>query len=87
LPWRSTHICRHTFATISLVATRDLGNVQALLGHTKQEMTQKYAKVVAMLDSGSADKTASLFALSENHAINHANSNEQIKNPLLLQGV
>lgn len=67
LPWRSTHICRHTFATISLMATDSLSGVQASLGHTKQSMTEKYAKVVAMLQTGNAEKTASLFGLNRNH--------------------
>lgn len=67
LPWRSTHICRHTFATISLLATDSLSGVQASLGHTKQSMTEKYAKVVAMLKTGNAEKTASLFGLNRNH--------------------
>ncbi len=68
LPWRSTHICRHTFATISLMATDSLSGVQASLGHTKQSMTEKYAKIVAMLKTGNAEKTASLFGLNRNHA-------------------
>lgn len=68
LPWRSTHICRHTFATISLLATDSLSGVQASLGHTKQSMTERYAKIVAMLNSGNAEKTASAFGLNRNHA-------------------
>ena len=35
LPWRSTHICRHTFATIALMETKNLSAVQASLGHTQ----------------------------------------------------
>ena len=34
LPWRSTHICRHTFATIALMETKNISAVQASLGHT-----------------------------------------------------
>jgi integrase len=68
LPWRSTHICRHTFATISLMATDSLSGVQASLGHTKQSMTEKYAKIVSMLNTGNAEKTASLFDLNRNHS-------------------
>ena len=30
LPWRSTHICRHTYATIALMETKNLSAVQAL---------------------------------------------------------
>ena len=35
LPWRSTHICRHTFATVALMETKNLSAVQASLGHTQ----------------------------------------------------
>ena len=59
LPWRSTHICRHTFATIALMETNNLSAVQASLGHTEQRMTQKYAKTVALLSSETGEKTAS----------------------------
>ena len=34
LPWRSTHILRHSYATMALMATRDMSSVQASLGHT-----------------------------------------------------
>ena len=59
LPWRSTHICRHTFATIALMETKNLSAVQASLGHTEVRMTQKYAKTVALLSSETGEKTAS----------------------------
>ena len=59
LPWRSTHICRHTFATIALMETKNLSAVQASLGHTEVRMTQKYAKTVALLSSDTGEKTAS----------------------------
>ncbi|MDE0092273.1 MAG: site-specific integrase, partial [Oligoflexia bacterium] len=59
LPWRSTHICRHTFATIALMETKNLSAVQACLGHTEIRMTQKYAKTVALLNSETGEKTAS----------------------------
>ena len=58
LPWRSTHICRHTFATIALMETKNLSAVQASLGHTEVRMTQKYAKAVALLSSETGEKTA-----------------------------
>ena len=58
LPWRSTHICRHTFATIALMKTKNLSAVQASLGHTEVRMTQKYAKTVALLSSETGEKTA-----------------------------
>lgn len=71
LPWRSTHICRHTYATMALFATRDLTSVQASLGHKKREMTEKYAKAVALLNSGTAEKTAAVFDLSPKSRKNH----------------
>ena len=59
LPWRSTHILRHTFATIALMETKNLSAVQASLGHTEMRMTQRYAKTVALLSSETGEKTAS----------------------------
>ena len=63
LPWRSTHICRHTYATLAMMATRDIGSVQASLGHKTQAMTQRYAKTIALLQSNTAEKTAALLNL------------------------
>ena len=59
LPWRSTHICRHTYATIALMTTKDISAVQESLWHTEIKMTQKYAKTVALLSSETGEKTAS----------------------------
>ena len=59
LPWRSTHICRHTYATIALMATKNISAVQASLGHTEIRMTQKYAKAIALLNHEVAEKTFS----------------------------
>ena len=59
LPWRSTHICRHTYATIALMATKNISAVQASLGHTEIRMTQKYAKAVALLNHEVGEKTFS----------------------------
>ena len=67
LPWRSTHICRHTFATIALMKTKNLSAVQASLGHTEIRMTQRYAKTVALLSSEAGEQTAS--AIFENSHI------------------
>ena len=61
LPWRSTHICRHTYATMALMGTKNLSAVQASLGHTQQTMTQRYAKAVALLSSDIGEKTASIL--------------------------
>ena len=57
LPWRSTHICRHTYATVALMTTKDLSSVQASLGHTESRMTQRYAKMVALLNQETGEKT------------------------------
>ena len=59
LPWRSTHICRHTFATITLMTTKNLSAVQASLGHSDQKVTQRYAKTVALLSSETGEKAFS----------------------------
>jgi len=59
LPWRSTHICRHTFATITLMETQNLSAVQASLGYMEAGMTQRYAKTVALLSSETGEKTVS----------------------------
>lgn len=59
LPWRSTHICRHTYATLALIAGNSLSAVQASLGHTEQRTTQRYAKAIALLNSETGEKTFS----------------------------
>jgi len=58
LPWRSTHILRHSYATAALMAENSLSAVQATLGHTSSRMTERYAKVIALLDRRVAEKTA-----------------------------
>ena len=59
LPWRSTHICRHTYATVALMTTKNLSVVQATLGHAEMRMTQRYAKTVALLNHEAGEKTFS----------------------------
>lgn len=63
LPWTGTHICRHTYATMALYATKDISSVQASLGHTTRQMTEKYAKLAKMISSDTAEKTAQVFQL------------------------
>ena len=65
LPWSGTHILRHTFATLALMATRDLSAVQASLGHTDQKITQGYAKAIAVLESRTSEKTAEFIGLKK----------------------
>lgn len=80
LPWRSTHILRHTYGTLALKATGNLGSVQASLGHKSRSVTERYAKSVALLEKETAVKTAALLNLDgpapsqlvqANHVQNH----------------
>ena len=66
LPWRSTHILRHSYATGALIATQNISAVQATLGHTSSRMTEKYAKVIALLDKKVAEKTTKFFDIFNN---------------------
>ena len=61
LPWRSTHILRHSYATMALMGTNNLSAVQASLGHTEMRMTQRYAKAVALLSSDIGEKTSAIL--------------------------
>ena len=63
MPWSSTHILRHSYATIALVATKNISAVQASLGHKSIKTTEKYAKVVAALSRDTAVKTSRRFNL------------------------
>ena len=65
LPWRSTHILRHSYATMALIATIDISSVQASLGHTSSRMTEKYAKVVALLNRDTVKKPPRLLTYFE----------------------
>jgi integrase len=68
LEWSGTHIARHTLATLSLVATKDVSGVQAVLGHKSFAQTEKYAKVIALQFGDSLQKAADLIAGRENHS-------------------
>ena len=43
------------------MATKSISEVQASLGHTSNQMTERYAEVIALLDRGIAEKTARVF--------------------------
>jgi len=66
LTWRSTHILRHSYATVALQATGSLSAVQASLGHSSSRMTERYAKVVALLDRETVQKTSKFFGIFNN---------------------
>ncbi|MBF0440692.1 MAG: site-specific integrase [Oligoflexales bacterium] len=80
LPWTATHICRHTHATISLMANDgNLSVVQSILGHKDQSVTQQYAKVYSMPKREAINRTAQKLNLpSLNHAQNHAQNEAQL---------
>jgi len=46
-----------------LMVTGNLSAVQVNLGHQSQRVTERYAKAVAALSSGDADKTAAIIRL------------------------
>ena len=81
---------------MALLATRDLSSVQASLGHKSRDITEKYAKAVALLSSGTAEKTASIFDLklkeSEGarigsiHVQNHVLALEGSPSKMLVEG-
>ena len=79
LPWRSTHILRHSYATMALIATRDLSSVQASLGHTSSRITEKYAKVIALLNKTTAEKTTKAFNLFGSSVKNHSENHSEIE--------
>lgn len=45
LPWQSTHILRHSFATHFLQVTGNALALKEILGHSELRMTEKYGKV------------------------------------------
>lgn len=49
LPWRGTHILRHSFATDFLEKTRNPQALQAQLGHKSSQQTEHYAKITSTL--------------------------------------
>jgi len=43
LPYRSTHVLRHTFTTLFVAQTRNREALRSILGHTSFSMIEKYA--------------------------------------------
>ena len=43
----TSHMARHTFATLMLRSGAKIENVSVMLGHTNVKQTQRYAKVMA----------------------------------------
>ena len=62
-------------------AYKDLSSVQASLGHTSSRMTEKYAKIVALLNRSTAEKITRAFNLfggySKNHSENHSKGEDE----------
>ena len=69
---------------MALIATRDISSVQASLGHTSSHMTEKYAKVIALLNRETAEKTTKAFNLfgsekEDNQGLLESSTNEFIR--------
>lgn len=58
LPPRSTHVLRHTFATLYAEQTGDLRSTQYAMGHRDVRITQHYAKVSEQTQRGSIERFA-----------------------------
>ena len=56
------------------MATRDISSVQASLGHTSSRMTERYAKVIALLNRETAQKTAKFFDIFNTEKISKKDS-------------
>ncbi|MFK7873280.1 MAG: tyrosine-type recombinase/integrase [Oligoflexales bacterium] len=65
LQWSGTHIARHTFATLALMSNSTLSEVQAVLGHKHQSITEGYAKVAALQDSPVSAQVAAKAGISK----------------------
>jgi site-specific recombinase XerD len=57
----TSHMARHTFATMMLKHGAKIENVSAMLGHTNVKQTQRYAKVMAESVHNDFKKVAELL--------------------------
>lgn len=57
----TTHMLRHTFATMMLTLGADLYTVSKLLGHTSVKMTQVYAKIINQKKDDAVNLVNGLF--------------------------
>ncbi|RYZ86382.1 MAG: site-specific integrase [Proteobacteria bacterium] len=71
MPWTSTRILRHTFATWALMASEsDISAVQVAMGHKRRTTTEIYAKPMAALTGEVVDKGAEMM-MRPRHVLNH----------------
>ncbi len=62
LPWRGTHICRHTWGTLRLKANDDnISKIQVNMGHSDRRVLEIYAKAQAQADRSTTENTARLM--------------------------
>jgi integrase len=63
LPYRGTHIIRHTAGTLLYEATGNLGKVQVIMGHTKMRQTEQYAKADVFRGNDGTREMAKMIGL------------------------
>lgn len=69
--WLFLHICRHTFATLTLSKGVSIESVSKMLGHTNIRTTQIYARITDSKISNDMDDFASkVKGLSDKFAVN-----------------
>ena len=81
LPWRVTHICRHTHGTLGLVANHgNLAKVQASLRHGDRRTTEGYAKVIACLDKSTVTNVSALMGFDDSSQSHNADRSVRKEN-------
>ncbi len=67
-----TKVTRHTWATLGLLANGgNIAAIQANMGHTNRQTTERYAKAVGYLYNSAVEKTAEYMDLPNDHVENH----------------